>query len=145
MKRAFTLIELLVVIAIISILAAILFPAFAQAKAAAKAIVSLSNVKQLNTALIMYAIDNDDVIVRVYPVDDTTIVGNEFYQTDTWAGNIYPYVKNRDVFWDGVRNKTLADTWTDPSDSQLYTWAWIMNFGINHDGYAATLDRKSVV
>ncbi len=60
MKRAFTLIELLVVIAIIAILAAILFPVFAQAKAAAKKTVCLSNVKQQALAFTMYANDNDD-------------------------------------------------------------------------------------
>ena len=59
--RAFTLIELLVVIAIIAILAAILFPVFAQAKQAAKKTSSLSNVKQLSIANVMYASDNDDV------------------------------------------------------------------------------------
>jgi len=60
MKKAFTLIELLVVIAIIAILAAILFPVFAQAKVAAKKTVSLSNQKQINLAIIMYAGDADD-------------------------------------------------------------------------------------
>jgi len=58
--RAFTLIELLVVIAIIAILAAILFPVFAQAKRAAKGTVALSGVKQLALAQIMYAGDADD-------------------------------------------------------------------------------------
>lgn len=60
MKKAFTLIELLVVIAIIAILAAILFPVFAQAKSAAKKTTTLSNAKQLGTAQIMYGTDNDD-------------------------------------------------------------------------------------
>ncbi len=61
MKRsAFTLIELLVVIAIIAILAAILFPVFAQAKAAAKQTACLSNVKQLTLGVMLYANDNDD-------------------------------------------------------------------------------------
>jgi len=61
MKRAFTLIELLVVIAIIAILAAILFPVFAQAKASAKQIVCLSNMKQIGMASMMYLSDSDDV------------------------------------------------------------------------------------
>jgi len=59
-KLAFTLIELLVVIAIIAILAAILFPVFAQAKLAAKKTASLSNNKQLNLAVLMYSNDQDD-------------------------------------------------------------------------------------
>ncbi len=60
MKKAFTLIELLVVIAIIAILAAILFPVFAQAKMAAKKSVDLSNMKQQGLAIVMYANDYDD-------------------------------------------------------------------------------------
>ena len=60
MKRAFTLIELLVVIAIIAILAAILFPVFAQAKEAAKKTVTLSNAKQIGTAFNIYSSDSDD-------------------------------------------------------------------------------------
>jgi len=56
-KRAFTLIELLVVIAIIAILAAILFPVFAQAKAAAKASSCLSNVRQIATSMTLYGND----------------------------------------------------------------------------------------
>ena len=65
-SRAFTLIELLVVIAIIAILAAILFPVFAQAKEAAKKTVDLSNQKQIVTALLMYAGDNDDRTCRTH-------------------------------------------------------------------------------
>lgn len=63
--RGFTLIELLVVIAIIAILAAILFPVFAQAKAAAKRTSSLSNQKQVVLAAIMYSNDFDDDVVDV--------------------------------------------------------------------------------
>ncbi|MEJ5171024.1 MAG: prepilin-type N-terminal cleavage/methylation domain-containing protein [Fimbriimonadales bacterium] len=59
-KRAFTLIELLVVLAIVAILAAILFPVFAQAKLAAKKTADLSNLKQIGLALMLYASDHDD-------------------------------------------------------------------------------------
>lgn len=65
---AFTLIELLVVIAIIAILAAILFPVFAQAKAAAKKTAALSNVKQLLTASLMYTTDYDDTFGYATPL-----------------------------------------------------------------------------
>ena len=63
MKRAFTLIELLVVIAIIAILAAILFPVFAQAKLAAKKTAGLAQVKQIGTAVHIYLSDYDDVLM----------------------------------------------------------------------------------
>lgn len=63
---AFTLIELLVVIAIIAILAAILFPVFAQAKAAAKKASALSNVKEIVLGSIMYANDYDDNTVPYF-------------------------------------------------------------------------------
>src|SRR5437868_12442211 len=62
-KHAFTLIELLVVIAIIAILAAILFPVFAQAREKARAISCLSNIKQVGLAMIMYAQDYDEHLV----------------------------------------------------------------------------------
>ncbi|MBS1708949.1 MAG: prepilin-type N-terminal cleavage/methylation domain-containing protein [Armatimonadetes bacterium] len=61
MRKAFTLIELLVVIAIIAILAAILFPVFAQAKVAAKKTADLSNLKQIGTSVMIYMSDNDDL------------------------------------------------------------------------------------
>lgn len=64
MKKAFTLIELLVVIAIIAILAAILFPVFAQAKVAAKKTAALSNQKQIALGLLMYTADYDDLWPR---------------------------------------------------------------------------------
>lgn len=64
-KQAFTLIELLVVIAIVAILAAVLFPVFAQAKSAAKKTQSLSNLKQIGLAWTLYAGDYDDTLMRV--------------------------------------------------------------------------------
>jgi len=74
-NRAFTLIELLVVIAIIAILAAILFPVFAQAKAAAKTSVAISNLKQAGLSIMMYANDaDDDIPITTFGVDPLTLL-----------------------------------------------------------------------
>lgn len=102
MKKAFTLIELLVVIAIIAILAAILFPVFAQAKKSAKAIASLSNLKQVGTSYKLYVGDNDDAY-PVYGSDPTMtggcIPGGEWVTAaGGWAYLVYPYTKNGDIY-----------------------------------------------
>lgn len=98
MKRnhAFTLIELLVVIAIIAILAAILFPVFAQAKAAAKRTSELSNIKQLSLAAIMYNGDNDDVFPTsiLYDAWDRS----DQWPTMCWAPRLSPYIKSQAMF-----------------------------------------------
>jgi prepilin-type N-terminal cleavage/methylation domain-containing protein len=91
MKRsAFTLIELLVVIAIIAILAAILFPVFAQAKAAAKKTTCISQIKQLNLGLIMYAADNDDFYMK--RINGTNTAGVEH-----WWDYVRPYTRNDEI------------------------------------------------
>ena len=93
MKKAFTLIELLVVIAIIAILAAILFPVFAQAKEAAKKTADLSNVKQLGTATAIYLSDNDDQFPLQAGQDPATGVwGYNFnkYVPEDWAVTSVP-------------------------------------------------------
>lgn len=99
MRKAFTLIELLVVIAIIAILAAILFPVFAQAKNAAKKSADLSNMKQLGLAITMYSGDADDMYPSAYfhrafdPANGGTAAG--YVQ---WSYMIQPYVKNLAMF-----------------------------------------------
>lgn len=94
-NRAFTLIELLVVIAIIAILAAILFPVFAQAKSAAKRTQSLSNVKQLGTASLIYATDYDDLFVSQYAGPD-----NSFGWQQSWIMLTLPYMKSYGIVKD---------------------------------------------
>lgn len=93
-KRAFTLIELLVVIAIIAILAAILFPVFAQAKAMAKKTSSLSNAKQIGLATIMYAGDYDDTAVPTMTSPATFFVNYDWTTEYIWGQLTYPYMKN---------------------------------------------------
>src|SRR5579862_7635804 len=98
--RGFTLIELLVVIAIIAILAAILFPVFAQAKMAAKKTVSISNMKQTTLASAMYSNDYDDM--EVMADSGCTLTGNPglclgwgFGPPDAVPAEVmYPYTKN---------------------------------------------------
>jgi prepilin-type N-terminal cleavage/methylation domain len=87
-QRAFTLIELLVVIAIIAILAAILFPVFAQAREKARQASCSSNLKQIGTAIAMYVQDYEET----YPP------GMDACWTRAWPSMVEPYVKNIEVF-----------------------------------------------
>ena len=93
MKRAFTLIELLVVIAIIAILAAILFPVFAQAREKARGISCLSHSKQIGTAHMMYSQDYDETIIPWFV--RSGLARNE-WRDDlvSWVVNMQPYIKN---------------------------------------------------
>jgi len=95
LRKGFTLIELLVVIAIIAILAAILFPVFAQAKMAAKGTASLSNAKQLALGNLLYAGDYDDNAVLCIAWGDPNfpaLAGGVPYAP--WTFLISPYVKS---------------------------------------------------
>ena len=107
-NRAFTLIELLVVIAIIAILAAILFPVFAQAKVAAKKAASISYSKQMGLGAIMYSADVDDMLVIA------TTQYSKFTPTATippynWPHLIQPYQKNLQIMVDPGEGDTNAE------------------------------------
>jgi len=100
-QRAFTLIELLVVIAIIAILAAILFPVFAQARDTARKAACQSNLKQMGTAWMMYAQDYDET------TNNNTWNGGGFWENQIFAERLQPYIKNYGV----LRCPSDANPW----------------------------------
>ncbi len=108
-RRGFTLIELLVVIAIIAILAAILFPVFAQARNRAETISCMSNVKQLVTAAMMYSQDWNSVLPKYsHGTGYYGCLGYAGGDGARWADSLYTYVKNTQVFDCPAADKNLA-------------------------------------
>lgn len=129
-RRGFTLIELLVVIAIIAILAAILFPVFAQARAAARKSLGTSNLKQLGTATMMYIQDYDETFPSynwgLESCNESgngggagTVSGNDplfrYYNQSAWCNSLQPYIKNLGIF-------------QDPSDKLQWQPGYCINF-----------------
>lgn len=102
MKKGFTLIELLVVIAIIAILAAILFPVFAQARAKARQASCLSNVKQIALACLMYSDDYDETLPPGYIGTAASVLiaspGGYTTMSNTMADATLDYVKSTKVW-----------------------------------------------
>jgi len=131
-RSGFTLIELLVVIAIIAILAAILFPVFAQAREKARATSCLSNLKQIQLGVKMYTQDNDEQsMIHWY-------VPNGIGGFNTWMEAVYPYIKNTQIFFCPSAPKAvsayttnaipagvqLVATYTYPSFDPYLYWTW---------------------
>ncbi len=129
-RAAFTLIELLVVIAIIAILAAILFPVFAQARESARRAMCLSNCKQLGMAMMLYLQDADEVTPTVYKHATNGAM------TDVTA-LLQPYLKNTQVLFcpdrnaencgasDGNANSSVSDK---PCIGYGYNWGPSQNY-----------------
>lgn len=130
-SNGFTLIELLVVIAIIAILAAILFPVFAQAREKARQSSCLSNMKQLGLSVQMYTDDYDETL----PPPKSRL-GTQ------WSIPVQPYIKNLKILW-------------CPSSPKFNFWDGACSYGMNvtylgglnstngEDGYVGLTDIKS--
>ncbi len=134
-QRAFTLIELLVVIAIIAILAAILFPVFAQAKSAAKTIATVSNLKQIGLASVMYANDNDSMMhphllcqpdVKNQSCESSAVAGYYWY--------IQNYVKSKEVVWDSARGVPIN------VNDGTFKWSLVVSISVNRNGWSSWED-----
>jgi prepilin-type N-terminal cleavage/methylation domain-containing protein/prepilin-type processing-associated H-X9-DG protein len=120
-RPGFTLIELLVVIAIIAILAAILFPVFAQARDAARQSTCLNHMKQLGTALMMYAQDHDETLPSwPFHAKPGGVFQDPRFQVwgySLWVDAAMPYVKNRKVF--ACPNGPTANRWRNWPNAAL--------------------------
>ncbi len=139
--RAFTLIELLVVIAIIAILAAILFPVFAQARAKARGIACLSNVRQIGLGYAQYTQDYDETTptVSYAPQNNIGIDGVKPYR-NWWYVVVTPYIKSQNLFLCPDRSDSFTktsdpigcyDNWnaTGKCFGYGYNDGWVSDFG----------------
>jgi prepilin-type N-terminal cleavage/methylation domain-containing protein/prepilin-type processing-associated H-X9-DG protein len=132
-QRAFTLIELLVVIAIIAILAAILFPVFAQAREQARKITCTSNLRQLTNAWLMYSQDYDEHWVTTGKCYD--MGGCSDTSTDCNDANylVQPYIKNFNIFYCPDRAEIQIPNACGPLDPTCRLIGYGMNYGPFHN------------
>jgi prepilin-type N-terminal cleavage/methylation domain-containing protein len=138
-RRGFTLIELLVVIAIIAILAAILFPVFAQAREKARQISCLSNEKQVGLGIMQYLQDYDEL----YPQQQfysNTVPNAKWY---TWETAIDPYIKSLGIY------RCPSNPYASFSVDGVHSMSYVVNNGIFwnwNQGYktlAAEIDQPA--
>ncbi len=125
-RSAFTLIELLVVIAIIAILAAILFPVFAQAKVAAKKAVAISNMKQLGMAVMLYAENEDDAAPPRYRLNcGPRTSGGDPSDGMSWDILIQPFTKSYQII---MSNMDSGPLYPSPFGSVRRSYGGAANF-----------------
>ncbi|WP_309714673.1 DUF1559 domain-containing protein [Armatimonas sp.] len=147
-RSAFTLIELLVVIAIIAILAAILFPVFAQARSKARQIACVSNMKQMGTAIMMYVQDYDET----YPMSNYRHTEAGVTANRAWQFLVEPYVKGgftdvnvnrtgvkRSLFFCPEYEKSLGPNFNIPMNSYNSNY-WLMG---SYDGNLAVAQHRA--
>src|SRR5262245_2413112 len=139
--RGFTLIELLVVIAIIAILAAILFPVFAQARERARSATCTSNLKQIGNAFLMYLQDYDGSAPtncgrapQVPGADDGT---DKYLISSAWPGWISnvlrPYEKSPDIYF--CPSRVVMDSgFVDPRRNPTVNPSYVPQYGVNPPG-----------
>ncbi len=137
-KKGFTLIELLVVIAIIAILAAILFPVFAQAREKARQASCLSNLKQIGTAAMMYAQDYDERLASAnFANSPAGLWGTPLWNAYGW-GYMWPlwqpYIKNGQVYNCADANDNWVGVAGDPNNPQ-YNLSYGYSEYIYNNGY----------
>ena len=136
-RNGFTLIELLVVIAIIAILAAILFPVFAQAREKARQATCISNMKQIGIGWAMYAQDYDEIGTPLWVKSNLTagnwpLVDPDYrapFTAITWGGYwpdlVYPYVKAGKNGFGAARSKNNRAIFACPTvNNFLIDYAW---------------------
>ena len=130
MKRSgFTLIELLVVIAIIAILAAILFPVFAQVREKARQITCVSNLKQIGLGILQYNQDYDETFPMVDYIQNASAGGNEV----RWYQAVGPYIVNGNKYGDGFYDGA-GGIWSCPDLPVQQTCNYGANWSVMESG-----------
>jgi prepilin-type N-terminal cleavage/methylation domain-containing protein len=134
--RGFTLIELLVVIAIIAILAAILFPVFAQAREKARQTTCASNLNQLAKAMLSYVADFENHLAPSFSttVPDPLRGGMNNANTVIWPALLKPYIKNEGIFMcPNAQDARYVEAWDDNPSQGVFGRGWLpygYNLGI---------------
>jgi prepilin-type N-terminal cleavage/methylation domain-containing protein/prepilin-type processing-associated H-X9-DG protein len=148
-RAGFTLIELLVVIAIIATLAAILFPVFAQARAKARQVACLSNLRQIGMAALQYATDYDGYVLRVasgFSAIDRNILGESvptrgYAEAYYWQQLWEPYTKDAQVFFCPAGERNFRDA---PRYRNGYKEIW-GQYGINYEGLCKSRAPRNAI